>query len=494
MGWGANQAGEDTAQGWPRAAIPRAAAAAALAAALLAGCATPPVITPLPTPTTSADPADFAPGAEGIGDPYFPNAGNGGYDVTHYDLDVRYEPDTDRLSGTARITATATTGLSSFNLDLTGLSVERVTVDGTDARVDHDDPELVITPAAPIPAGSEFVLEITYGGVPATLSDPGLGSSGFMHTDDGAVAIGEPEVASSWFPVNDHPRDKATYTITIAAPDDLSAISNGVLRGKTSDGGFTSWEWEMSDPMAPYLATMVVGEYRVHESTHDGLPVIIAVDADLPSSVDSELARSGEVVDFLEGYFGPYPFDAIGGIAIDDRRIRFALENQSRPIYGPGFFGGGDASWVVVHELAHQWYGNSVALHEWGDIWLNEGFASYAEWLWAEDRGEQTAQQAFDAIYAQAQAGIWSVPPGEPGPDDLFSSSVYVRGAMALHALRVTVGDEDFFAMLKAWASEKAHGNGTTEDFIALAERISGEQLDDLFDDWLFQDSRPPRP
>ncbi|HLT12371.1 MAG TPA: M1 family metallopeptidase [Micromonosporaceae bacterium] len=494
MDWRANRPGAGTSRVWSRVAVARAAAAAALAAALLAGCTSPPVIAPLPTPTPSVNPAGFSAGGEGIGDPYYPKAGNGGYDVTHYDLDVRYEPDTDRLSGTARITATATIGLSRFNLDLTGLTVERVTVNGADARADHDDSELVITPAEPIPAGSEFVVEIVYAGVPETLSDPGLGSSGFMHTDDGAVAIGEPEVASSWFPVNDHPRDKATYTITITAPDDLSAISNGVLRGKSSEGGFTTWEWEMSDPMAPYLATMVVGEYRVHESTHDGLPVFIAVDVDLPTSVDSELSRSGEVVDFLEEYFGPYPFDAIGGIAIDDRRIRFALENQSRPIYGPGFFGGGDASWVVVHELAHQWYGNSVALHEWGDIWLNEGFASYAEWLWAEERGEQTAQQTFDVLYSQAQNSIWSVPPGEPGPADLFSSSVYVRGAMAVHALRVTVGDEDFFAILKAWATEKAHSNGTTEEFIALAERISGEQLDDLFDAWLFQDSRPPRP
>lgn len=464
---------------------------------VLAGCSAPtPIISSLPTPTPTVTPDSTpGPGADGLGDAYYPMSGNGGYDVAHYDLDLRYEPATDRLSGTATITAKATEGLTSFNLDLTGLTVEEVTVDGAPARADRNGSELVITPATPIPAGRDFVVAVRYGGVPAATREEGLGEIGFLHTDNGAIAIGEPHVAASWFPVNDHPRDKATYTIGIAAPENLSALSNGILRGKTTADGFTTWEWDVTKPMAPYLATVVIGDYRVRESSHDGMPVVQAVDTDLPATIDALIARSGEVVDFLEERFGPYPFDALGGIVIDDQRIRFALENQTRPIYGRGFFDAGDdGMWVIVHELAHQWYGDSVSVNEWKEIWLNEGFASYAEWLWSEAEGTQTAQQIFNRFYESRNSELWFIPPGDPGEDDLFSSSVYIRGGMTLHALRVTVGDEDFFNILKAWASEKAHSNATTKEFIALAERISGEQLDDLFDAWLYSKERPSRP
>jgi aminopeptidase N len=475
----------------------RAIAAGLVVAGLLAGCSAPkPIISPIATPTPIATPdGTVGPGADGIGDPYYPSAGNGGYDVASYDLDLRYVPATDVLSGTATITAKATAGLATFNLDLAGLTVEQVTVDGADATTDRDGGELVVTPAAPILAGDQFVVAVTYSGVPAATREEGLGETGFLHTDNGAVAIGEPFVAASWFPVNDHPRDKATYTIGIAAPENLSALSNGVLRGKSTADGFTTWEWEVTRPMAPYLATVVIGSYRLQESTHDGMPVVLAVDTDLPTSIDTLLARSGEVVDFLEQRFGPYPFDALGGIVIDDKRVRFALENQTRPIYSDAFFEQGDEGvWVIVHELAHQWYGDSVSVNEWKEIWLNEGFASYAEWLWTEAEGEQTAQGIFNRFYETGNTELWLVPPGDPGSKDLFSGSVYIRGAMTLHALRVTVGDDDFFAILKAWASEKAYTNATTKEFIALAERISGEQLDDLFDAWLYGTKRPDRP
>jgi aminopeptidase N len=468
-----------------------------MAVALATGCSSPtPVIAPVAGPTVTSSPdGTVGPGAPGIGDPYYPTAGNGGYDVASYELDLRYEPATDRLSGTATITASATAGLSTFNLDLTGLTVEQVTVDGTAATNTRTGGELVITPASPVAAGSRFVVEVRYSGVPGATREEGLGETGFLHTDDGAVAIGEPHVAATWFPVNDHPRDKATYTIAIAAPDGLSALSNGVLQGRTSADGFTTWRWAVNKPMAPYLATVVIGRFRVQEGTHDGMPVLTAVDQDLSTSIDALLGRSGEVVDFLEERFGPYPFDALGGIVIDDKRIRFALENQTRPIYSWAFFDqGDDGMWVIVHELAHQWFGDSVSVNEWREIWLNEGFASYAEWLWSEADGTRTAEQIFDGFYTSNNQELWSVPPGDPGTADLFSGSVYLRGAMTLHALRVTVGDEDFFAILKAWAAEKAHANATTKEFIALAERVSGEQLDDLFDAWLYGTKRPDRP
>jgi aminopeptidase N len=280
----------------------------------------------------------------------------------------------------------------------------------------------------------------------------------------------------------------------MAAPTALAVLSNGVLKGKTAAGGYTTWTWAESKPMASYLATVVIGRYRVKESTHGGLPVVTAVASTLPTAIDAQMDRTPEVVDFLVSQFGPYPFDAMGGIAIDDPRVRFALENQTRPIYSRAFFDRGEASWVIAHELAHQWFGDSVAVGSWRDVWLNEGFATYAEWLWTEHQNLGGPQLEFDRRYGQENSPLWNVPPGDPGVDNLFDDSVYERGGMTLQALRMTVGDGPFFTILKTWAAEKAQANAATAEFVALAERISGKQLDGLFQDWLYGTKRPPRP
>ena len=477
-----------------------AAFAASIAVAvMLAGCTNDPGPGPTTAPNTPPQSAGpFAPGADGLGDRYYPKAGNGGYDVGNYDLDVTYDPATKELTGVATITATATANLTRFNLDFTGLTTKSLTIDGASATFEQGtDGELVVTPPANIASGTTFITVVSYAGVPAGFSDPALGETGFLTTAEGAIAIGEPEVASTWFPVNDHPRDKATYTIKVSAPTALAALSNGVLQGKqaSSRAGYTTWTWQTTAPMAPYLATMVVGNYRVQESTHDGKPVVLAVHTSLSTAIDAELARTPEAIDFLETKFGPYPFDALGGIVINDPRVGFALENQTRPIYSSNFFSPGrDASRVIVQELAHQWYGDSVAVHEWNEIWLNEGFATYAEWLWQEHLGTSTAQQIFDQQYSNSPPDVWQTPPGAPGKERLFSRSVYLRGGMTLHALRVTVGDADFFKILQDWAAQKRNGNATTVEFLALAEQVSGEQLDNLFNDWLYGDERPPRP
>ncbi len=472
--------------------------AAAVAVSVAAGCTSSPEPAPSPSPTAAPSNGPFAPGADGLGDRYYPKAGNGGYDVGNYDLDVTYDPATKELTGVATITASAATNLTSFNLDFTGLKTNSVTVNDAPAPADqHSDGELVVTPAANIATGTTFTTVISYGGVPAGFSDPALGQTGFLSTAEGAIAIGEPEVASSWFPVNDHPRDKATYTIKITVPTALSALSNGVLQSKqaSAKAGFTTWTWRESSPMASYLATMVVGNYRVQESTHDGKPVVLAVHTSLSTAIDTELAKTPAAIDFLVSTFGPYPFDAMGGIVINDQRVSFALENQTRPIYSAAFFTPGrDSSRVIVHELAHQWFGDSVAVNEWNEIWLNEGFATYAEWLWQEHNGTSTAQRIFDQYYGNTSSPMWSVPPGAPGKDQLFSQSVYIRGGMTLHALRVSVGDQAFFKILQTWAAQKKDGNGTSAEFIALAKQISGKNLDELFNDWLYGKDRPPRP
>jgi aminopeptidase N len=466
----------------------RVPVAAALGLALLAGCTGRP---PAPHPSPSVA-AQFRPGAADIGDPYYPGTGNGGYDVASYRLEVSYQPASRQLTGHAVITATATQDLSRFDLDFHGLTVTETQVNGSDATVERQGDEMVVTPAAGLVSGRQFTVDVRYHGTPTPYGNRFGG--GFLAETTGAIAVGQPMVAASWFPVNDHPRDKATFRISITAPDDLVALSNGVLESKQARGGTTTWTWAERDPMASYLATVIIGAYRLQEGTHNGLPVVSAVDADLPRAIDAQIARTPEIIDFLQTQFGPYPFDAMGGIVIEVR-VGFALENQTRPVYGPEFFNGSaDASGVIAHELAHQWYGDSVSIDAWKEIWLNEGFATYAEWLWSEHQHTGSPQQRFDELYARTSSPIWTVAPGDPGPANQFSASVYQRGAMTLQALRITVGDAAFFQILRDWAADRRNTTATTAQFIALAEQISGKQLDALFQAWLYGTIRPLRP
>ncbi|WP_212986748.1 M1 family metallopeptidase [Actinoplanes auranticolor] len=466
-------------------------AVAVLTALVLAGCSGDDE-TARPTPSPSPPPS-FAPGAEGAGDAYFPKYGNGGYDVAGYDLKLDYAPATGQLGGTATITATATQDLSAFHLDLARLVAGKVTVDGRAATSRADGNELVVTPAAGIVKGRSFTVVVEYSGKPQPLSNQALGVGGWLRTKDGAFALGQPESASTWFPVNDHPSDKATFTLAMTVPAGVEVLSNGVPGARATSAGRTTWRWAESKPLASYLAFVVIGQYRVQSTTHGGRPMVIALPESLPATSNAarSLARTGAVTDFLANLFGPYPFDANGGVVLDDDRVGYALETQSRPVYGNTFFAERPNTTVVVHELAHQWYGDSVALARWQDIWLNEGFATYAEWLWLEHEGERTAQQSFDRAYAGFD---WSVPTGDPGPDRLFGDAVYQRGAMTVHALRRTIGDPAFFALLKSWPAEHRDGNATTEDFIAAAERAAGKDLGDLFEAWLFGTQKPPQP
>jgi hypothetical protein len=651
----------------------------------------------------------YTPGAAGAGDPYFPLDGNGGYDTEHYLLDLQYDPATDVIGGSATIRASATQNLSRFNLDLEGLTVHSVEVNDRAAAWVRDGGELMITPSKSIRDHQNFTTKIVYSGVPEQIVDA-FGVSGFIHTDDGAMIIGEPHVADTWYPVNDHPSDKAAYTFRMKVPAGLQVVANGVLQNEQTSGGWTTWTWLARDPMASYLATASVGHFDLRKYQHrgtffDGISFLDAVDPDLygptgtprtgsqfaisqvgepaykrltrtiavpaggatvsfwikrdteagwdhvfveahtvggddwttlrdlnghtssdtgascpswlgihpflehyqsdngdgtcsptgssgqwwavsgasdgyeqwkvdlgayatksaevsityasddfvqysgafvddivvstgvgstsfeadgdtwdgwtvpgpPSdsppnpndwiagttadtpppvgaTIDAAFARQGEIIDFEESMFGRYPFSTAGGIVDDTPAINFALENQTRPIYAKGFFTDPQqADSVIVHELAHQWYGDSVTVARWQHIWLNEGFATYAEWLWSEHEGLGSTQEIFDFFYnvIPPDDDFWSLVIGDPGPDHLFDFAVYARGAMTLHQLRLAVGDEDFFKILNRWAQSRRGDIVTTDEFVQLAERISGEDLDDLFQTWLFTPGRP---
>ncbi|WP_405859361.1 M1 family metallopeptidase [Streptomyces sp. NBC_00090] len=444
-----------------------------------------------------ASAADFVPGAPGIGDSYYPASGNGGYDVSHYDLRLKYQPETDLLEGTATILATTKQNLSRFNLDL-GLKVSEVRVNGRLAKfTTSGDHELEVTPAAPLEKNKAISVVVRYAGKPSEFKVDGW--SAWARTPDGGVAAQEPDSAIWWFPSNDHPLDKATFDVSVSVPDGTQAISNGVLQSQSSRLGWTRFNWRSNKPQATYLATLAVGRFDITtDRTANGLPVLNAYSKDLGDNAGAARAsieRTTEVAEWLESVFGPYPFNSLGGY-VPNVTSGYALETQTRPFYSPRQFANGANVSVVVHELAHQWYGDSVSVQDWKDIWVNEGFARYSQWLWSEKEGEGTAQELADYVYATrtAEDPFWTVKPGDPGAENQFHIAVYDRGALALQALRNEIGDEDFFAILKGWPQEFAYGNARVADFVRYAERVSGKPLAGLFDTWLYQPSKPSAP
>lgn len=442
--------------------------------------------------------ASPGPGAPGIGDSYFPDYGNGGYDVSHYDIRLRYTPATDRLTGTTTILATAAQDLSRFNLDFL-LDVSSIRVNNRPATFTREgDHELVVTPARPVPGGGAMTVVVQYAGVPSTKT--GAGFTAWVRTADGAMAVGEPEIAWWWYPSNDHPSDKATFDVSVSVPDGVEAISNGVMpRPPVRETlGYTRWSWRSLKPQATYLTFLTVGQYDVTtDTTESGDPVYNAysqlLTPDFRAAAQSSVERTAEITDWESTVFGPFPFEARGGVVGPPGALGFALENQTRPNYSSGFFRRGSNTSVIVHENAHQWFGDSVSVADWQHIWLNEGFASYAEWLWSEKNDEGTAQEIFDYLYATtpADAPIWTTAPADPGVPQLFGDAVYDRGAMTLHQLRRAVGDDDFFTILRTWTADHKYGNGTTEQFTDLAEKISGQDLGALFQAWLYTPAKP---
>jgi aminopeptidase N len=433
-----------------------------------------------------------APGAATVGDPVVPGRGNGGYDVQHYDLDLRITPKRKPvLAGTTTITATATQALSRFDLDLTGLTVTRVTLDGATAAFSREPGKLVVTPPKPLARGARFAVGVTYSGTPKSVNDHVLGRYGWIRTGDGVFTGDEPDGAHSWFPSNDHPQDKATFGFRVTVPRDLTAVANGELAGRTTSGDTATYTWRARDPMATYLAMVDVGRFTVRSGrTPGGVPVYVAVDRSVDrEGLDALYDQTVKVTDAWSRLFGPYPFSSTGAV-VDDAPVQFALETQTRPEYVGGMAA---LPTVVAHELSHQWFGDSVTVTRWNDMWLNEGFATYAEWMWGERMDpSDTVRSQFASRYAQAgSTDLWNVAPAAPGRKMLFGRAVYDRGAMTLQALRQKVGDQKFFAILRAWTSEHRHANATTAEFIALAQRVSGMDLRHLFQVWLYDRGRP---
>lgn len=447
-----------------------------------------PAAAPEAAPDAASRPGSV--GAPGAGDPFFPQAGNGGIDVQDYSLVLDYDPPSKRLSGTATLRIRATQDLSRFDLDLREFELGRVTVDGAPATVARDGQELIITPRRTLRKGAVFTVVVPYAGVPKTVIDPDGSPEGWVFTADGAVVVNEPQGSPGWYPANDTPRDKATYTIAMTVPKGLTAVGNGSLVSQRTAGAKTTFTWRERLPMAPYLTTITLGRFTVRTGkTPSGIPVYVAVDPNLGTSADATLRRLPEMVTFLENLYGRYPFETVGAIVDDAPELGYALESQTKPV-----FDSAPDELTLLHELAHQWYGDAVTLRTWPDIWLNEGFATWSEWIWQERTGGPTGRQLLRELSATpaSDTEFWNPPPARPGgPAELFDGTIYDRGAMTLQALREKIGDRTFLALMRRWYADHKYGNVSTPEFIALAQRMSGQDLRGFFDAWLFTPGKP---
>ena len=430
-------------------------------------------------------------GGDSGGDPYYPTIGDTGYDAQRYDLTLRYTPKTKRLSATARIEVVPQVDLSSLYLDLRGLTVSKVEAGGREAAFRQTADKLQVTFPQSAHAGHPVQLVVRYAGTTGRPKDDTDSLFGWISTADGALVASEAYGAPTWFPVNDSPADKARYSFTVTVPKGKEVVANGrPTAAPATRAGWTTYRWAEPTEMSSYLATVAIDDFHVSSRTVRGVRSIDAVDDDLTGKSRAASVRATrkqpEIIRWFEQRFGRYPFTSAGSI-VDAEDLGYALETQTRPLYTPS----ADES-TVAHETAHQWFGDSVTPKQWKDIWLNEGFATYAEWAWDEHAGRSTVAQRVAALRAKkASDKVWSRKVADPGAGLIFSDTVYDKGGLALVQLRKRIGAADFDRLLRTWASSHAYGSVTTGDFTALAAQVSGQDLTSFFDTWLYSTGKP---
>jgi aminopeptidase N len=428
-------------------------------------------------------------------DPYLPGHGDRSWRAAHYALDLAYDLAGNRLRGEAVIDAVAEEDVSRLVLDLAGLEVAKVTVDGRPpAKFAARSGRVVVTLRTPLTRGTSFRLAVKYSGVPKPLIDKHHGEAGWEELEDGVIVAGQPHGAPTWFPCNDRPDDKASYSITVTAAAEYTVIANGELAEKRRGSSTVSWRYEQVQPMATYLATVQIGRYELRPYAGTPVPMVAAVPADAGAGFDAAFGRQPEMMARFVEWFGPYPFAAYTSVVTADD-LEIPLESQGLSTFGRNYCRDDwSAIRLVAHELAHQWFGNAVTLTRWQDIWLHEGFACYCEWLWSEAAGGESADH-WARHYHEKLSGLGTeLVLADPGPELMFDDRVYKRGALTLHALRLTVGDEAFFALLEGWVADHTGGSVSTEAFRTYAADSTGADLDPLFDGWLTRGELPDLP
>ena len=450
-----------------------------------------------------------SPGADGIGDRLFPQLGNGGYDAKHYDLAFTYGSSVpqQQVAGKETIQARSTQSLSRFDLDFAGDSVESVRVDGRDAGFAVAGEELVITPQHAIKRGARFKVSVRFFSGPFTPAPDDDLPFGWFTTVDGSVTAGQPDRSHTIYPVNDHPADKASYTIRLDVPEGVTAVANGELRSTSTAGGRTRSVYQMSEPMASELIQLAVGSLDVIQRGFvDGVRVRDVAPSALAPQREGALSHTPDHLRWMTERVGRYPFDSYGVLAAD-QNFGYALETQTLSLHPAFFFAPGvplSANQpIMVHELAHQWFGDSVAPEQWSDVWLNEGHATWYEWLYgaefflADQPGYDFVPRIQEAYSHGDQWRKLYGPVAQPSSNqlfDLFSPNVYDGGAVALYALRQVIGESAFAKLERRWAQQNAGRSVGTADFIALASSVAGRDLGPFLRNWLYGTKTPAMP
>jgi aminopeptidase N len=424
---------------------------------------------------------------------YFPHRGDRSYAVSRYDLTLSYNVDSNQLRGRAVLSAEAAITLRELRLDLSGLRVTKVTVDGAATRYVAKSQHLLVRPKRPIKAGATFRVVVAYNGQPRPVPD-GDDECGWEELADGVLVAGQTNGAPSWFPCNDRPDDKATYRFELTTSNAYHVVANGVCTSQWRSASTTTWVYEQSEPMATYLATVQLGRYVVHPVVESSIPMSAVLPQRLLDRYDSAFGRQPEMLDFYARLFGPYPFTAYTVVVTDDH-LEIPLEAQGISTFGANFL---SSEWdnvrLVAHELSHQWFGNALTVSSWRDIWLHEGFACYCEWLWSQESGGRTADEQARDHWSKLAAEPQDLLLGDPGPDLMFDDRVYKRGALLLQALRLRLGDEGFFSLLRTWVDRHRYGSVTSSMFESLAAELAAEPLVEFFDAWLRQRPLPELP
>ncbi len=482
----------------------------------------------------AAPAAAQSPGAMSLGDPLFPQIGNGGYDVAHYDIGLSYDPASNRLlPGTeTRIEARSRQALSRFSLDFQrDLAITSVTVDGVPAafsrrnakpRLARDrkvsqPAKLVVTPAAPIPEGRDFAVAVAYDGVPSEITDIDRSIEGWVRACsapgecDGSFTVNEPIGAQSWFPCNNYPTDKATFRIAIRAPDAFTALGTGELAERAPHlDGTTTWTWVEDDPTATYLTTGTVGRFDFQEGsmlerlTGTTLPVYTAIDPAAPEGTQTAVRRAfgriPEMTNWTARRYGAYPFDSTGAVADWVPAVGYELENQTKPHFAGDGQGLGVPVPILEHEIAHQWAGNLVSPRTWQQIWFNEGMATFTQVFWnsTANDAKQSPREFFRAVFTSKRKHFRLAPADLGSPHRLFDPwAVYNRPGAMFEGYRQIVGSRRFFRFVRKVMDEHDYGTITERQVIVAAKGSSGlgkrdrKRLGRYFRQWLHREGRP---
>lgn len=427
-------------------------------------------------------------------DPYLPTTGNFGYRVSRYELDLEYKVAINRLAGSATITAATLAELKSFTLDLSAaLTVSKVTVNGKrPSQFRTSAGKLHITLADRLPAGASMTIAVRYGGTPRPIRTL-WGEVGFEELTEGVLVAGQPNGASSWFPCDDHPSAKASFRVQISTESPYFAVANGKLLARRARAGMTTWSYEQAEPTSTYLITLQIGMYGRHRMSKNGVEIFAVLPDRLRQDFEHDFGRQPQMMKLFVKLFGPYPLATGYTVVVTDDALEIPLEAQGISIFGANHCDGQRRSErLIAHELAHQWFGNSVTVQRWRHIWLHEGFACYAEWLWSEHCGERSADELARHYYQRLAGSPQNLVLADPGPRDMFDDRVYKRGALTLHALRKEIGDTNFFALLKEWTARYRHSSVVTDDFTGLAAQYSDTSLRALWAAWLYSPKVPP--